>query len=270
MELRDALDYSYVHGAVEGVKVIGSRDADLHRAGVEKLSLMLERAGFHNYSRQHEIDLGEGLGRVTPAFYFYDPNGHYEGICVFLREHREQTVGAIDELRRLFFEVIEVGVDDLSDLEPMRGHFFRLARALYGRDSAARVRDDLSWFLREPTQPARDRVERASDAAARTQTPPPDAWGECIELLEPKWRSVAQALRDAGLPGPTDVDWEIPVGGRVGEQRAVMMWENGGNYLALVEGQPMNASQISVSPSVDAPILAAMLIERFSQNDWLH
>jgi hypothetical protein len=81
---------------------------------------------------------------------------------------------------------------------------------------------------------------------------------------------VARALRDAGLPGPTDVDWEIPIGGRVGEKRAVMMWQNGGNYLALVEGQPMNSSQISVSPSIDASIVAAMLIEKLSRNDRLH
>jgi hypothetical protein len=80
---------------------------------------------------------------------------------------------------------------------------------------------------------------------------------------------VAQALRDAGLPGPTDVDWEIPINGRVGEKRAVMMWQNGGNYLALIEGQPMNPSQISVSPSVDPSILGAILIEKLSQSDRL-
>jgi hypothetical protein len=249
--------------------MIGSRDADLRRVGIEKLSLMLERAGFHNYSRRHEIDLGEALGRVTPAFFFYDPNGHYEGICVFLPDPWGQRSAALDELRRLFFEVIEVNLQDLTDMEAMRVHFFRLARALYGRNSAVRVRDELSWFLGEPAQPARDRVERVSEATKRPQTTPPDAWGECIELLESKWRSVAQSLRDAGLPGPTDVDWEIPIGGRVGEKRAVMMWQNGGDYLALVEGQPMNSTQISISPSIDASVLASMLIERLSRIDRL-
>ncbi len=229
----------------------------------ERLRRMLERAGFHNYSQEHEIDLGTMLGSVRSAFYFEDPNGHYEGICLCLDESkRPNSARVVDELRRRFFEVIEIRSDDLSDIEAMREHFFRLGRALLGRDPALLVRDDRSWFT-APDPTAIGRAVTASPVGVpNDRTVSVDAWPECIALLDPRWRVLAQALQGAGIPSPTDVDWEIPVGGRVADRRAVMVWQEAENHIALVGDRATTPAQIAVSPDSDASALAEILRQK--------
>jgi hypothetical protein len=51
-----------------------------------------------------------------------------------------------EELRSLGYEVIEVTYGDLTDREAMRRHLARLGRALLGKDRAATIREDDSWF----------------------------------------------------------------------------------------------------------------------------
>jgi very-short-patch-repair endonuclease len=68
-------------------------------------------------------------------------------------------------------------------------------------------------------------VAAASGAAA--------SWDECLALLDEDWRSLAEGLRDAGLPPPADVHADILEGGRV-TRRAVFEWRRGGDILARV------------------------------------
>jgi hypothetical protein len=41
----------------------------------------------------------------------------------------------------------------------------------------------------------------------------------CLELLSAEWQPLAEGLRTAGVPAPTDVDWDVPDGPLVGETR---------------------------------------------------
>jgi hypothetical protein len=108
---------------------------------------MLVRAGFHNFSREKQIRLGGALGEFSPTFFFEDPNGHYEGVCVCLDGQTTLNYGdAIKEILSRFFEVIDVRSEELTDLAAMQGHFFRLGRILLGRDPALLVRDNPTWF----------------------------------------------------------------------------------------------------------------------------
>ncbi len=117
---------------------------------------MLQRAGFPDPHCQHPIDLGRPLGITTPDFFFPDPTGRTEGICIYLdgmshslhgAPQRQQQDKAIrDELRFLGYEVMEITVGDLSDPPRMSRHFYRLGRTLLDLDAAKTVRDQPTWF----------------------------------------------------------------------------------------------------------------------------
>jgi G:T-mismatch repair DNA endonuclease (very short patch repair protein) len=51
-----------------------------------------------------------------------------------------------EELRSLGYEVLEVAYGDLSDREAMRRHLARLGRILLGKERAASLWEDDSWF----------------------------------------------------------------------------------------------------------------------------
>jgi ATP-dependent helicase YprA (DUF1998 family) len=120
------------------------------------LRRMLERAGFPQAEPQHPIDLGRPLGTTTPDFFFEDPSGRTEGICIYLDGMSDSLHGdpvtrkrdrAIrEELRSLGYEVIEMVYGDLTDREAMRRHLSRLGRVLLGKQRAAALREDDSWF----------------------------------------------------------------------------------------------------------------------------
>lgn len=120
------------------------------------LLFMLERAGFANIKPQHPIDLGKPLGTTTPDFYFEDPSGRYEGICIYLdgmsaanhgNEATRRKDDAIrEELRNRAYEVITIPYGHLTDPQSMRNHFYRLGRILLGKSKAEALREDSSWF----------------------------------------------------------------------------------------------------------------------------
>jgi hypothetical protein len=239
--------------------------ADLgpNQSAMEALRLMLERAGFHNYSRNCRIDLGATLGVFTPTYFFDDPNSHYEGVCICLDVPMTlNDEAAVDELRRRFYEVIEVQSEETGDLPAMRNHLFRLAKVLIGRDPAILVRDNPTWFVAPSAQPF------TPPKAMNTQqdaVPAPSIWDECIELLDPTWKPLADGLRTHGIPSPTDVDWEIMVNGRVGRRRAVMVWLTPDAYVALVGDHATTPAEIEISPSSDPSALSAILQPRLSR-----
>ena len=117
---------------------------------------LLVRAGFPEPVGQKTIQLGLPLGSTTPDFFFDDPTGRLDGICIYLdgmsshihgnpatqRHDREIR----EELRHRSYEVIEIPFGHLTDREAMVRHFYRLARILLGKDQANGLRDDASWF----------------------------------------------------------------------------------------------------------------------------
>jgi ATP-dependent helicase YprA (DUF1998 family) len=120
------------------------------------LKEMLLRAGFPEPLAQKPIDLGLPPGKTTPDFFYEDPNGDSEGICIYLdglseeihgnpeAQHRDQRIR--EHLRNEDYEVIAIPVSDLTDRSAMSGYLARLARYLIGKDAASKVKADTSWF----------------------------------------------------------------------------------------------------------------------------
>lgn len=230
------------------------------------LRYMLERAGFHNARAQHEIDLGKPLGVTIPDFFFEDPSERTEGVCVYLDGmsqalHGNPATQAKDraireELRNRFYEVIEITYGQLSDPGAMREKLARLARILLGKERAAQIRDDTSWF------------EEARAAHASDHPPPSlgSGWIEILALLDEKWHALATGLRDAGVPVPDDADADLLVDGRVAPQKAVLLWAQATPFVALVDADvaidEKHGRVVKVEPESDPTALAAALIER--------
>ena len=130
-----------------------------------ELAAMLRRAGFHEFTAQHPIDLGRPLGVTTPDFYFTDPDEPGGGVCIYLdglSEHihgnettRRRDMAIRQQLRnRPFMTVIEIVYTDLRDRNAMQRHFFDLGKALaFDKVKLRELRDDPRWFAqeREPT-----------------------------------------------------------------------------------------------------------------------
>lgn len=124
------------------------------------LRALLERAGFPPPIGQRPIDLGRPLGSTTPDFFYDDPAGRLDGICIYLdglsghihgnaaTQRRDREIR--EELRHRGYEVFEIPFGHLSDQAAMVRHFYRLGRILLGRDGAGRLRDEPTWFSSEP------------------------------------------------------------------------------------------------------------------------
>ena len=113
---------------------------------------LLERARFPRPIGQRPIELGRLLGSTTPDFFYEDPAGRAEGICIYLdgmsgpihgnaaTQRRDREVR--EELRHRAYEVFEIPFGNLSDPEAMRRHCYRLGRIVLGKLPA---RSDPSW-----------------------------------------------------------------------------------------------------------------------------
>jgi ATP-dependent helicase YprA (DUF1998 family) len=216
-------------------------------AAEDTLRAMLDRAGFSGYSPQHPIDLGPPSTRTCPDFFFEDPTGRVEGICIYLDgmsahlhgnpETRQRDRAIREELRARDYEVFEIPFGDLTDKDAMRQHFYRLGRRLVSREKAAHLRDEPNWF------------EGPAVVSA-----PATGWDEILDLLDTKWQPLALGLRDAGLTAPMDVDFDIVEAGRVTGRRAVMIWGQGSAVVGLVEQGVVAGSNgwIEVTPETAA------------------
>ncbi|MCC6316615.1 MAG: DEAD/DEAH box helicase [Gemmatimonadaceae bacterium] len=128
----------------------------------QTLRALLQRAGFATPEAQRAIPLGLPLGTTTPDFFYEDPSGRLDGICIYLdgmsralhgdpaTQRRDREIR--EELRHRGYEVIEVPVGQLTDREAMVRHFYRMGRIMLGRERAERLRDGSGWF-REGGEP---------------------------------------------------------------------------------------------------------------------
>jgi hypothetical protein len=228
--------------------------------GETELELMLLRAGFAQPQRQREIDLGMPLGQTTPDFFYEDPLGRTDGLCIYLDglseaihgnpEARRRDRRLRQELEARDFEVVEIVASELNDIEAMRGYFTRIARILVGKQRAKEVREDTSWF-----QLASANVE--------------DGWVEVLGLIEAPWRALFEGLRDQGVPAPDEIEWDIRIDGRVIEGQAVAVWRPDGEWLVLVEEHVAVAlsklapeRMVVVTPTSAADEIGELLLSR--------
>lgn len=200
---------------------VGSNEAE------ETLRGMLDRAGLHGYETSKRIPLGPPLGDTLPDFFYDDPEGYHPGICIYLDGMSEKLHGSPEtaardrrmreQLRATGYQVIEIPYGHLTDREQMRRHFYAIGRILLDRDTARNLRDNPSWFDLPDTSGSRNE------------------WDDILTLLDSEWHSLANALRQGGIAAPSDVDWDIPVNGRVSGERAIMVWESDSGPLLLVQ-----------------------------------
>ena len=122
-----------------------------------KLRHLLLSAGFGEGVRGEQVQLGNPLGTTTPdVIYRADDDGPDEGACIYLdglsqHLHGNPETAERDReirtwLRNTGYEVIEIAVNELDDVNAMVRHFQRLAAYLGRRDLRRKVREDRSWF----------------------------------------------------------------------------------------------------------------------------
>lgn len=127
-----------------------------------------------------------------------------------------------EHLRNEGYEVIAIPVSDLTDRGAMAGYLGRLARLLIGKEAATRLKEDTSWF---------DLVSASAGGGVAAEG---DEWESLLELVEEQWRPLLEGLRAQGVPAPDDADWDVPIGGRVSGEKAVVVWRPGARFVALV------------------------------------
>jgi hypothetical protein len=202
-----------------------------------RLRYLLERAGFAGAQPQRCIDLGKPLGSTLPDFFFEDPTRRSQGVCIYLDGlstalHGNPVTHARDrelreELRARDYAVIEIAASDLADRSAMARKFRQLGNLLRGREAAEALAANTTWF-------------DAATADHESDHPPPPSqrqdWAETRALLDEEGeRALLDAVRDAGLPVPDQVDWDIPNGqGRASGARAIFAWASNTPFIAVV------------------------------------
>jgi len=223
---------------------------------------MLERAGFPQAIPQHPIDLGKPLGVTRPDFFFEDPSGRSEGVCIYLDGMSEHLHGnpstarrdreIREELRQGAYEVFEIPHGDVFDEGAMRQLFFRLGRILIGKEKAESLRKDTGWHA----------AAIRAHASERPPAPSEDGWEMAISLVDEPWAVLLKALSASGVPAPDEADWDIPHRGRVSDRKAVLAWLSRSPFVVLIpEGSGGIEEGVCVvaSPKSDASEVAAAL-----------
>ncbi|MFV8754270.1 DEAD/DEAH box helicase [Nannocystaceae bacterium ST9] len=225
--------------------------APTRELGEADFDAMLSRAGLAP-QRGHAIDLGLPLGRTTPDFFFADPHERTEGMCIYVEgrwsdhEAQQHARQVRRELEARQFDVIELPATKLAEREAMRTIMTRVARFVGGRERGQAIREDDSWFDAPPVEAE-------------------DGWSALLRLLEPVWRGLFERLRERGVPAPDDADWDLPIEGRVGEQRAIAVWRPGERWVALID-EPLAGGDLErvklVEPGADPAEVADWLLAR--------
>ncbi len=120
------------------------------------LRAMLIRAGLGEPQAQRSIPIGHPWGASIPDFFYPDPTGRTEGVCIFLDglsggihgnpETRERDIQIRERLRELGFDVIQLPATALSDRDRMVTVIYRIARCVMDRAAADAARMNPAWF----------------------------------------------------------------------------------------------------------------------------
>jgi hypothetical protein len=121
----------------------------------QQLVALLKAAGLTNFETETPIELSGGV-TTRPDVYFHEPNGQYDGVCIYLdgmsnHLHGNSQTAMKDrqirqELLNTDYEVIEIQYQELFDKTVMRGHMRRIARAVAGKTKAKELETNDSWF----------------------------------------------------------------------------------------------------------------------------
>lgn len=121
----------------------------------QQLVALLKAAGMSAFETERPIPLSGGI-TTRPDVYFDEPNGQYQGVCIYLdgmsnHLHGNAQTAANDrhireELRNTDYEVIEIQYQELFDKTVMREHMRLIARAVLGRVKARELVDQDEWF----------------------------------------------------------------------------------------------------------------------------
>jgi hypothetical protein len=121
-----------------------------------RLRRLLVRAGFPEPEAQRSIPIGPPWGTTTPDFFYADPAGRLDGICIYLdglsesvhgnpeTQERDQQIRT--HLRNENYQVFEIACSELDDRERVTALFYRLGRLLLDRTAADRIRIENGWF----------------------------------------------------------------------------------------------------------------------------
>ena len=122
-----------------------------------RLKDLLLRAGFTEPQAQHSIPVGPPWGTTTPDFFYEDPAGRLDGICIYLDglsngvhgnpETQERDRAIREHLRAENYQVFEIACSELGDRDRVSQLFYRLGRLLLDRPSADRIRAGAEWYV---------------------------------------------------------------------------------------------------------------------------
>jgi ATP-dependent helicase YprA (DUF1998 family) len=140
-------------------------------AAESRLQRMLQRAGLPEPKWQYTIDLGKALGTTRPDCFFPGEDPEDPGIAVYLDGlssaiHGNPATAQRDrEIRGALgsrgYEVLQIAVSELNDRKAMQSYFFRIGRALVGKEFARKLRDEPLWFEEGNEAPAAEAPEPA-------------------------------------------------------------------------------------------------------------
>lgn len=206
-----------------------------------RLLAMLERAGFNGAEPQRRIELPPPHRLTVPDFFFVDPTGHSEGVCLYLDGMSQRLHGdpktaqrdkeITDQLANAGYDVRRLPVGDLDDQGAMAGHFLWLGQRLFGVKTAKDIRERVTqWF----SGPGTEASAAADDASVRSAAIDATAgWEGIRDLLDPAWHPMATSLRALGLPAPTDFHVDALQDDRVTADSLVMVWDTANGRVAV-------------------------------------
>jgi SOS-response transcriptional repressor LexA len=177
-----------------------------------RLQALLLAAGFDRGERGTQVRLDPAIGTTTPDVIYRAPHHDAdEGIAIYLdglsaHIHGNPATAAKDReirdwLRNHGWEVIEIAVNQLSDVGAMEQHFRRLAGYLANRDLRDAIRADQSWFER-----AAQGADREVRAVLRLVQPRAEQrWVSAVPLVP--LAAAAGAFGEVQHAGAED-EWE--------------------------------------------------------------
>jgi hypothetical protein len=204
------------------------------------LRRLLEDAGLTTGSYQHPIDLAMHPYRTVCDVYFPIDEDDDEGVCVYLDGmsiHGRESVRRLDQairtqLQNMGHEVLSITATELFDWAAMTRHVARIVKYVLGGPAAKSFKKRDDWYQEPFAEPAKQVAEKPK--AGYQPRAATDDWPMLLELLGHDWRPLGEALRDAGIQAPDDVDVELTHGGATIDRRSIMLWTRNGQRVALV------------------------------------
>ncbi len=207
-------------------------------AAESRLRGMLQRAGLPEPKWQYPIDLGKALGTTRPDCFFPGEDREDPGVAVYLDGlsnsiHGNPATAQKDreireELRSRRYEVVQIAASELNDREAMRGYFFRIGKALVGKEYARKLRDEATWFEEGNAAPAAEAPEPVLPFRV-VEGRPDQRFKTCVPLLT--LEAAAGLFSEAqGVDQVEGAEWVEPNTGRALRE---------GMFVARVKGRSM-------------------------------